>query len=443
MKAIFSLLLAALISGPLVSQTITLRFDGSSNRDYEVRIDGKSYFSSSITPQRNTNQRVIVLDNILPGMHNLEVYASTETADNSSALYSNNFQLRDGYDMFIGIRRNGQVTFTEKRMDAASGTTLAEMPDTEFDKLILSVKNKWSQSARVTALKSAISTKANYFTTEQVGQMLALLSSERSRIDIAKLAFAKVTDPNNFSEISAFLTSQAGRTELENYIAANQRTNTTVGTNTGYSQQMTTANFNRLMQSVRNQYQQSGKVALITNAFNNTDYFSTTQVRQLVSLITAEADRLVLLKLSYPRIVDQANFSSLNTLLTRQASRDDLNYYVRTGNNAVTEDYSNRIAVTDSEYRRILQKASLHFRQSSVVKDVKDAFSTTVNWYSIAQIRGLLELISTEADRLALAKLAYHRATEPYNYSQLYDLFTLESSRNDLSNYINSVATNR
>ena len=104
MKAIFSLLLAALISGPLVSQTITLRFDGSSNRDYEVRIDGKSYFSSSITPQGNTNQRVIVLDNILPGMHNLEVYASTETADNSSALYSNNFQLRDGYDMFIGIK---------------------------------------------------------------------------------------------------------------------------------------------------------------------------------------------------------------------------------------------------------------------------------------------------------------------------------------------------
>jgi hypothetical protein len=48
----------------------------------------------------------------------------------------------------------------------------------------------------------------------------------------------------------------------------------------------------------------------------------------------------------------------------------------------------------------------------------------------------LLLLAKTDADKLALAKLAYPRAVDPINYSQLLDLFTIPSNRTELDIFI-------
>ncbi|MFN2459036.1 MAG: DUF4476 domain-containing protein, partial [Chitinophagaceae bacterium] len=57
------------------------------------------------------------------------------------------------------------------------------------------------------------------------------------------------------------------------------------------------------------------------------------------------------------------------------------------------------------------------------------------DYYSVAQIRQLLLMVSTEADRLALAKLAFHRVTDPTLYKQLDDLFNSQASRDELARY--------
>ena len=359
-------------------------------------------------------------------------------------MYSNTFQLREGYDLVIAIKRNEEVAFIERR---SINTTPQRDPisETEFDKLQKSISAKWSQSARFTAAKTAINTPTNYFTTEQVGQLISLLKAESNKVELAKLAYPKVTDVNNFSEINSLFSSQASRDEMEKYIS--NRSSTVVTNNDAHNARPPISNsqFKSLVRTVQNQYQQEGKVAVLTDAFNNKDqYFSTSQLQQLISLVTAENNRLLLAKLSYARVSDINNFSSLNNLFTKQSSRDELNYFVKYGTNpASTETYTNRTPITDAEFRKLLQKASLHFRQSSVVGDVKAAFNNTTNYYTIAQIRSLLGLVSAESDRLTLAKLAYHRATEPQAFTQLFDLFSTEASKNDLSNYINSVAVNK
>ena len=183
---------------------------------------------------------------------------------------------------------------------------------------------------------------------------------------------------------------------------------------------------------------------VLTDAFATPQYYSTAQLRQLISQVTDENNRLRLSKLSYAKVSDPANFSTLYNLLSKQSSRDELIYFVKYGGNtAVTGQYANRIAMPDDEFRKLYQKAALHFRQSSVVSDVKIAFTNTTKYYSIAQIRELLGLVAVESDRLAIAKLAYHRVTEPPAFTQLLDMFTTEASKNDLSNYINSVARNQ
>ena len=63
---------------------------------------------------------------------------------------------------------------------------------------------------------------------------------------------------------------------------------------------------------------------------------------------------------------------------------------------------------------------------------IKDAFSNTNNYFSTAQIRELLLTINSESDRLALAKLSYARVSNSAQFTSLYDLFYIQSSRDEL-----------
>ena len=450
MKTLLLLFSGSLFFVSVLGQNVILRFETVSNKNYEVKIDGRSYYSNTLTAENNDNrQKSITLTEFERGTHSIDVYSAEETQVESnnntgSVIYSNKFQLRDGYDMVIAIRRNDQITFTEKLTSNKRGSQTQEaMSETEFDKSLASIKAKWSQSARLTSAKATVNSNANYFNTEQVGQLITLITAENQKVELAKLAYPKVIDPENYSEIYTLFNSPASRAELQRFVSTRNGGNTISIPSDNTNPVMTTDQFNQLVQTVNNQFQQEDKVAVLSNAFNSTNNFNISQVRQLISLVSAENHRLSLLKLAYPRTTDAANFSSLNNLLLNQSSRDELNYFVRTGGKIITRNqYSNRIAIPDSEFRRLHQKASLHFRQSSVLADVKGAFTNTNNYYSISQVRALLQIVATESDRLALAKLAYHRVTEPPAFTQLFDLFNSESSKNDLSNYINSVAQN-
>src|SRR5688572_16552658 len=143
------------------------------------------------------------------GTHEIAVYRintnSTVSNTKGAAVYNNTFRLRSGYDMIISIRKNGQVAFSEKKMagTATTGSTASgktAMTDAAFTKLHSSTKTKWSQSSRYTAVKSAFTNKSNYFTTDQVGELLMLITSESKKLELAKLSYPRVTDPENFSD---------------------------------------------------------------------------------------------------------------------------------------------------------------------------------------------------------------------------------------------------
>jgi hypothetical protein len=94
--------------------------------------------------------------------------------------------------------------------------------------------------------------------------------------------------------------------------------------------------------------------------------------------------------------------------------------------------------MSDGDFSKLQLKARVHFRQSSTVTEIKTAFSNTNNYFTVDQIRSLLTLVSSESDRLTLAKLAFQRAADPASFTQLYDMFTSQTSINELDNYIRS-----
>src|SRR5688572_23162944 len=110
MKNILTLLISGFLTLSLSAQTITLTFNGTNkNRNYQVLLDGTSYYSNSVTNPNSTNTNVrkeITLSNQQLGSHTIAVYRlrttgtysnGTNTPTSGNAIYTNTFQLRQGY----------------------------------------------------------------------------------------------------------------------------------------------------------------------------------------------------------------------------------------------------------------------------------------------------------------------------------------------------------
>lgn len=555
MKTLLAFVTGVCLTMSVAAQTVTVHFTGTTpTRNFQVVLDGTSYYSNSSAA---ASGKKITITTLQPGEHLISIYRTNNSRYNSgvsgaktsgSAVYTKNFQLRYGYDMNIAVKSTGQVSFTEKRnRNVITNTVPVAMSATSFNSLLTSVRGKWSQSSRVSAIRTAFSasastsatnyfntdqvgellslvtsetsrlelaklvhprvidksqfgdllelfavqtnrdnlqafinasasssvntgapvamspaafnqllrsvrnewsqtskasavrnafsTSANYFSTNQVGQLLSLITSETSRLELAKLIYPRVMDKTAYGELTELFATVSLRNDFETFIGVTPTGNTGGSTNYGNRAPVSDNAFSTLLQTVNNQYQQAGKVSVVRDALSNTaNYFTTVQLRQLITPISTESDRLTLLKQSYSRVADVGSFYTLNDLLYNQSSRTELDTYVRMGGTTVNGNYANRIAITDAEFSRLEMKARLHFRQSSVVEDIQTAFSSTTAYYSVSQIRQLLSMVSTEADRLVLAKLAFHRVTDPTGYRQLDEMFS-QAGRDDLARY--------
>jgi hypothetical protein len=204
MKDLFSLLVGILVFLPLSAQTITIRFEGYANsnnttlRNYVADVDGRKYSSSNTGLTTNTGAKTITINDLALGSHKLAVYEADVNSNISSSsladpIYSNTFQIRKAYDMVIAIRKNGQVAFSEKKINQTNSSAAnTPMLETEFAKLLKSVNGKWSQTSRADAIKTAFANKSYWFTTDQVGQLLLLINSESKRLELAKLSYLEL-----------------------------------------------------------------------------------------------------------------------------------------------------------------------------------------------------------------------------------------------------------
>lgn len=459
MKKIMKKLLIGLFSAFLclsaISQTVSLSFRGNSqNRDYRIMIDGMNYYSTNARNSNDDNvmgnQKSIVISNLSPGSHTITVYNNNSASATSQRLYQNTFQLRSEHDMNIAITGNW-VSFSEKLEDMAEGNTgslgVSAMASADFAELLQEIRNNRYQSSRTATIREAV-TGTDHFSTNQVRQVLALITSETTRLELAKVAYPVITDQEYYATgLNSVLTTIARRNELKAYIQSQVNNTGTLPPTTGTSRALlSTYQYDQLLQNLNSNSYQSGKFTLIKNSFANTSYaFTTAQIRQLLGAITSEPDRLFLAKQAFITVYDPANFNTLLTLFTSQANRAELNSYIvsngGTGGNIYVQT---RTPMSDANFDVILRTASNHILASSKVKDVKTAFSDPQNNFTSAQARQLLAMVTSgnilisvsESSVLELAKLSYARITDPENFSQVINLFTNQASRDELNSYI-------
>ena len=422
MKTIF-LFLASCITAISVSaqsvSTVTVNVRGNINE--AIIIDNTEYVVyNDYTTNTNTP---IVVSNLQAGQHTLQI-KRTDEANPSSTI----FTTRTGYDLQIVITANGSVQLREVKWKSGnnSGQNVVAMSETDFTNLYTSIRNQWRSSRRTTMVSDAFANTNYYFTTAQAKSLIQLVSSQSNRFTLAKASYRSITDPTNFTQMYDVLNSQSQRDELADYVSTYNAGSSSTA--------LTAAKFNTLYKTAQRQATTNSKVSYIYNAFTNTNnYFTVAQAKQLVQLAPDEANRLYLSKISYRSIIDRTNFSQMNTLLNTQASRNELNIFVGTYDNS--NPVYTKVAMKDADFNTLYRDIQNRFGVGAKMSALSNAFASESYFFTTAQTKQLIQLVSSESNRLELAKASYDNIVDQANFSQLYDMFS-SSSRNELEVYV-------
>ena len=423
MKKLFSIIICALLAGSAYSQSLRVSFNG--NRDFQVMVDSKSYNSG------NYVDNDIVVNN-LAGKHTVTVYRTNRNG-RSKKLYSSTINLITGQEVHLTVNNDGSIDREETSASAAYGNRNA-MSDASFNEVYRNVNNKWGQSSKMAAARDIFNTASYYFSTDQVRQIVELLNSEANRLELLKLAYDNVSDPDNYYRLQDLLRSQASLNELDSYV----RNNNGDKTNNSYKVAMTSSAFNQIYREVSNQTTTARKLSAATRAFNTSEnYFTVSQTSELISLVTGDNNRLQLTKLALDNIVNTENITQLFSLLTTQSAKDDLDDYIR--NNGFANgnySYTARTAMTDTEFTNLYNTIRKNWLPLTKYSTATEAFNSTTNYFTTAQARQIIALLSSESNRLELAKLAFDNIVDQQNFRQLYDLFGSQATKDQLDEYI-------
>lgn len=429
---IISILVAFTIYSQQVINTVTIVIHAS--KDIRVTVDGRNYNLNNST----SNSATVSITNLVAGQHSFLVSRTVQNT-NTTENISTSFNLRNGFDMLIKINANSSIELIETKK-SGSNDYHNPMSAAKFNTLLKDVQQQRSTNGKRTVIANAFNRANNYFSTNQIVQLLKQVNSESFRLQLAKLAYPITTDRNNFNQIYNLLNSQASKNELDNYINEYNSGDNNDSDDNDTNGAMSDADFNTLYQTVQKQWPANTQISSITNAFNNSNNnFTTYQARQLILLISSESNRLQLAKLSYRSIVDKNNFSQLYDILNSQSSKDELTAYVKNyGNNG---NNSNG-AMSDVNFNSLYQSIQQQWPVNTQISAITNAFNNNNNYFTTSQARQLILLINSESSRLDLAKLSYRSIVDKNIFNQLYDIFNSQSSKDELTAYVNNYGSN-
>jgi len=274
MKTIFTLLLSTIFSIAAMAYDGTrLTVTSISNNKVFVEVDGRRY---------DLNDNTLSLSSIRPGTHNIRVLRELKrkTGVNfgnrrEQTIYNIKATFRDGYHFDILVNRFGKVLIDERRIDPnddwyndddyydRNGDRNSDrdntydngddrddsvygnddrdnrdnrdydndrknadprydnnysqaMTNNDFTQAKESLRREWFENTRLETAKQVID--RNYFTSQQVKEMVLLFTFENNRLDIAKYAFGKTVDKGNYFIVNDAFTFNNNKEALKEYI---------------------------------------------------------------------------------------------------------------------------------------------------------------------------------------------------------------------------------
>ena len=427
MKKILILLAGCLMITSVFAQTVsTLTITVKGNNNDAVIIDGKEYV---VTSDYNTNTNTpIVVSSLQAGQHTLQLKRRDEVN-----IASIPFTIRTGYDLQITITANGSIQQREVKWRADNvNNTAVPMSDADFTVLYNSIRSQWRSANKMRLASDAFANTNYFFTTAQARLLIQQINNQGDRFTLAKASYRSITDPTNFNQLYDLFNSQSYRDQLAAYVNTYNAGSSSTA--------MTSTAFNTIYRTARRQSTTNSRVSYIYNNFINTNnYFTVSQARQLVQLVPDEPNRLYLAKISFRSIIDKDNFSQMHTLLNSQASRNELITFVNTYDDS--NPVYTKAAMKDADYNVLYRDVQNRFGLGAKMSALVNIFANESYYFTVAQARELIQLVSSESNRLELAKSSYGNIVDQANFNQLYDVLSSSASRNELETYVRGYQT--
>lgn len=214
------------------------------NDDIRISVDGREY-----TDRDNT----VMIDNLRPGYHTIKVYKKRSwngwdifggNKNRDKVLYSNSMYIKSRTFVDVMINRFGRAFVDERRMDNNGrwdddrydddrydddydhnnddwnngyGNVIR---DRDFTAAKEQIKKEWFENTRLTIAKQIID--ANNFRASQVKEIVTLFTFENNKLEIAKYAYRKTVDKQNYFQVNDAFTFSSSKDELARFIRDNR-----------------------------------------------------------------------------------------------------------------------------------------------------------------------------------------------------------------------------
>jgi hypothetical protein len=130
-------------------------------------------------------------------------------------------------------------------------------------------------------------------------------------------------------------------------------------------------------------------------------------------------------------LVDEKLISDKNGNWNDDAWGDDNDNDDGYNNNGYENGNNYHQAMSDYDFNQLVQKIrNQWFGKMNTAKDALNA-----NYFNTYQVKQVLQIFSSESDKLELAKQSYKNLVDRQNFRQLYDLFSYQS-QSDLDRYV-------
>ena len=99
--------------------------------------------------------------------------------------------------------------------------------------------------------------------------------------------------------------------------------------------------------------------------------------------------------------------------------------------------------MTETEFNSIYRNVQFSFGFGAKMSALTEIFNKETNYFTVQQVKKLIPMVSDEDNRLQLAKASYNNITDQASFSELYDLFSLQTSKDELASYVSNAYNNK
>ena len=275
MKTIFTLLLSTIFSVASIAYDGTrLTVTSVSHNKMFVEVNGRRYNLNGNTVSIGNIRPGTYNVRVLRELKRKSGWNSGIGRSREEVIYSIRLTLRDGYHFDILLNRFGKVLIDERRIDRNDDWYTDEddryferngdrddeweerddtrdrdnkdwqndedrtdrnfpddkndrdadyddeygrsMSDFDFSQAKETLRKEWFENTRMTTAKQIID--RNYFTSQQVKDVLLLFTFENNRLDLAKYAYGKTVDKGNYFIVNDAFTFNSNKEKLNEYI---------------------------------------------------------------------------------------------------------------------------------------------------------------------------------------------------------------------------------